>query len=67
MFMCVCVYVYIYMYIYSALNKKKTLLTSKLDLNLKKKVVNCYICSIALHGAEKLDSPESRSEIPAKF
>jgi hypothetical protein len=33
-------------------NNKKTLLTSKLDLNLRKKLVKCYIWSIALYGAE---------------
>jgi hypothetical protein len=33
-------------------NRKKTLFTSKLDLNLRKKPVNCYIWSVALNGAE---------------
>jgi hypothetical protein len=33
----------------TALNRKKTLFTSKLDLNLKKK---CYVCGTALYGAE---------------
>jgi hypothetical protein len=33
---------------------KKTLLTSKLDLNLNKKLLKCYIWSIALYGAENL-------------
>jgi hypothetical protein len=33
-------------------NKKKTLFTSKLDLNLGKKLVKCYIWNIALSGAE---------------
>ena len=33
-------------------NKKKTVFTSKLDLNLKKKLVKCYIWSMALYGAE---------------
>jgi len=33
-------------------NKKKTLLTSRLDLNLRKKLVNCYVWSIALYGAK---------------
>ena len=33
-------------------NKKKTLFTSKLDLNLSKKLVKCYIWSMALYGAE---------------
>jgi hypothetical protein len=45
----------------AAFNKKKTLFTSKLDLELRKKLVECYIRSIALYGAEtwtlrKLDS-----------
>jgi len=35
-----------------AFNKMKTLLTSRLDLNLRKKLVNCYVWSIALYGAE---------------
>jgi hypothetical protein len=30
---------------------KKTLFTSKLDLNLRKKLVKCYIWSIALYRA----------------
>jgi hypothetical protein len=33
-------------------NNKKALLTNKLDLNTRKKLVNCYIRSIALYGAE---------------
>jgi hypothetical protein len=32
--------------------KKKNLFTSKLDLNLRKKLIKCYIWSIALNGAE---------------
>jgi len=31
----------------AAFNKKKTLFTSKLDLNLMKKLVKCYIWSMA--------------------
>ena len=31
---------------------KQTLFTSKLDLNLKKKLGKCYIWSIVLYGAE---------------
>jgi hypothetical protein len=31
---------------------KRTLFTSKLDLNLSWKLVKCYIWSIALYGAE---------------
>jgi hypothetical protein len=34
--------------------KKKTLFTSKLGLNLKKKLVKCYIWSVAFYGAETL-------------
>jgi hypothetical protein len=36
----------------TAFNKKKNLFTSKLDLNLRKKLVKCYIWSMALSGAE---------------
>jgi hypothetical protein len=36
----------------AAFNKKKNLFTSKLDLNLKMKLVKCYIWSIALCGAK---------------
>jgi hypothetical protein len=36
----------------SAFNNKKALFISTLDLNLRKKLVKCYIWSIALYGAE---------------
>jgi hypothetical protein len=36
----------------TAFNKKKNIFTSKLELNLRKKLVKCYIWSIALYGAE---------------
>jgi hypothetical protein len=36
----------------AASSKKKTLFTSKLDVNLRKKLVKCYISNIALCGAE---------------
>jgi hypothetical protein len=36
----------------AAFNKKKNLFTSKVELNLRKKLVKCYIWSIALYGAE---------------
>ena len=36
----------------AVLNVKKALFTSKLDLNLRKKLVKCYMWSIALYGAE---------------
>jgi len=35
-----------------AASNKKTLFTCKLDLNLRKKLVKCYIWSIALFGTE---------------
>ena len=33
-------------------NKKRALFTSTLDLELRKKLVKCYIWSIALYGEE---------------
>jgi hypothetical protein len=36
----------------AAFNKKNALFTSKLDLNLRKKLVKCYIWGITLCGAE---------------
>ena len=36
----------------AAFNKKRALFTSSLDLELRKKLVKCYIWSIALYGAE---------------
>ena len=51
--MCVCVYIYIYIYICkAAFNKKRALFTRSLDLELRKKLVKCYIWSIALYGVE---------------
>jgi len=38
----------------AAFNKKRTLFTSTLDLKLRKKLVKCYIWSIALYGPETL-------------
>ena len=35
-----------------AASNKKTLLTSKLDLNLTKELVKCYIWSIALYSLD---------------
>jgi len=35
-----------------AFSKKKNLFTSKLDVNLRKKLMKCYVWSIALCGAE---------------
>jgi hypothetical protein len=36
----------------AAFNRKKTLFISKLDSELRKILVKCYIWSIALYGAE---------------
>jgi hypothetical protein len=36
----------------AAFNKKRTLFTSTLDLELRKKLVKCYVWSISLYGAE---------------
>ena len=36
----------------AAFNKKRALFTSTLDSELRKKLVKCYIWSIALYGAE---------------
>jgi len=41
----------------SAFSKKKTLFTSKLDLNLRKKLIKCYIWSMALYGAKTWTLP----------
>ena len=35
-----------------ALNRKMSLVTSKLNIDLKKKLVGCYVWSIALYGSE---------------
>ena len=36
----------------AAFNKNRTLFTSTLDLELRKKLVKCYVWSIALYGSE---------------
>jgi hypothetical protein len=36
----------------AAFNRKKILFTSKLDFNLRKKIMKCYIWITALYGAE---------------
>ena len=51
----------------AAFNKKKNVFTSKLDLNLRKKLVKCYVCSMALYGAETWTLRGNRSETPGKF
>jgi hypothetical protein len=50
----------------AAFNEKKTSFTSILDLSLTKKLVKCYIWSIALYGAEN-GRFENRSDITGKF
>jgi len=44
-------------------SKKKTLFTSKLDLNLRRKLIKCYIWSTALYGAETW----TLRAVPGKF
>jgi hypothetical protein len=51
----------------TAFNKKRALFTSTLDLELRKKLVKCYVWSIALYGAETWDASGSRSETPGQF
>jgi hypothetical protein len=48
----------------AAFKKNKNLFISKLDLNLRKKLVKCFFWSVALYGAE---TSGSRSETPGKF
>ena len=36
----------------AAFSKKQTLFINKVDLNLRKKLIKCYIWSMALYGAE---------------
>jgi hypothetical protein len=36
----------------AAFNKKRALFTSTLEMELRKKLVKCYVWSIALYGAE---------------
>jgi hypothetical protein len=50
----------------AAFNKKKAIFSRKLDLNLQKKLVKCYIWSTALYGAEtwtllKVDQKDLKS------
>jgi len=51
----------------AAINKDNTLFTSELDFTLREKLVKCYIWSIALYGAKKLDTSESIPAISGKF
>jgi len=50
----------------AAFNKKRALFTNTLDLKLRKKLVKCYIWSIALYGAETW-TIRGRSGTPGKF
>jgi hypothetical protein len=51
----------------TAFNKKRALFTSTMDLELRKKLVKCYIWSMALYGADTWDASGSRSETPGNF
>ena len=51
----------------AAFNKKKTLFTSKLDFNLRRKLVKCYIWSIALYGAENWILHKVYQKYPERF
>ena len=42
----------IFSMIIASFSKKKTLFTSKFDLNMREKLIKCYIWSMALYGAE---------------
>jgi hypothetical protein len=52
----------------TAFNEKKTLFASKLDVNLRKKLVKCYIFSVALYGTETWTLREVyQIYVPQKF
>jgi len=52
----------------AAFDKKKALFTRKMDLNLRKKLVQCYTWSTAVCGVGTWTlQSQSRSEIPGKF
>jgi hypothetical protein len=51
----------------AAFNKKRTLFTSTLDLELRKKLVKCYVWSIALYGAETWTLRAVDQKTPGKF
>jgi hypothetical protein len=44
--------------------KKRILFSSKMKLNVRKKLVKCYICSVALYVAGTWIFQNSISEIP---
>ena len=49
----------------AAFKKKRALFTNTLDLELRKKLVKCYVWSIALYGAENWTL--RAVETPGKF
>ena len=49
---CTCEFKYRIAMAKAAFNKKRTLFTNTLDLELRKKLVKCYVWSIASYGAE---------------
>jgi len=51
----------------AAFNNKMALFTNTLDLELRKKLVKCYIWSIALYGAETWTLRAVDQESPGKF
>jgi len=51
----------------AAFSKKKTLFTSKMGLNLRKKLIKCYIWSMALYGAETWTLPAADQKYLESF
>jgi hypothetical protein len=51
----------------AAFNKKRALFTGKMDWELRKKLVKCYIWSVALYGAETGTVWGVDLETPGKF
>jgi hypothetical protein len=51
----------------AAFNKKKNLFTSKLDLNMWKRLVRCYVWSITLYGAETWKLRATDQKHPESF
>jgi len=51
----------------AAVNKKRALFTSTLGLELRKKLVKCYIWSVALYGAETWTLWAVHQKTPGKF
>ena len=48
-------------------NRNRALFTGILDLDLRNKLVKCYIWSVALYGTGTWDTLGSRSETRGKF